>query len=82
MPCSTKLSSNKNVKSNLKLTPDNLDYTTLYVLTEFRTESLVWVSERRLMVRVSGLKRVLSKAYIALGWPVFLRCYCGLVDHG
>ena len=40
MPCSTKLSSNKNVESNLKLTPDNLDYTTLYVLTEFRTESL------------------------------------------
>ena len=34
------------------------------VLTAFRTESLVWVSERRLMVRVSGLKRVLSKAYI------------------
>ena len=55
MPCSTKLSSNKNVESNLKLTPDNLDYTTLYVLTEFRTESLVWVSERRLMVRASGL---------------------------
>ena len=45
------------------------------VLTEFRTESLVWVSERRLMVRVSGLKRVLSKASV-------LRCYCGLVDHG
>ena len=32
------------------------------------------------MVRVSGLKRVLSKAYIGLGWPVVLRCYCGLVD--
>ena len=31
---------------------------------EFCTESLVRVSERRLMVRVSGLKRVLSKAYI------------------
>ena len=54
----------------------------LDVLTEFRTESLVWVSERRLMVRVSGLKRVLSKAYVGLGWPVVLRCYCGLVDHG
>ena len=52
------------------------------VLTEFCTESLVWVSERRLMVRVSGLKRVLSKAYIGLGWPVVLRRYCGLVDHG
>ena len=37
---------------------------------------------RRLMVRVSGLKRVLSKAYIGLGWPVVLRCYYGLVDHG
>ena len=52
------------------------------VLTEFFTESLVWVSERRLMVRVSGLKRVLSKAYIGLVWPVVLRCYYGLVDHG
>ena len=52
------------------------------VLTVFRTESLVWISERRLMVPVSGLKRVLSKAYIGLGWPVVLRCYCGLVDHG
>ena len=52
------------------------------VLTEFCTESLVWVSERRLMVRVSGLKRVLSKAYIGLVWPVVLRCYYGLVDHG
>ena len=51
------------------------------VLTEFRTESLVWVSERRLMVRVAGLKRVLSKAYIGLGWSVVLRCYCDLVDH-
>ena len=26
MPCGTKLSSNKNAKSNFKLTPDNLDY--------------------------------------------------------
>ena len=52
------------------------------VLTEFCSESLVWVSERRLMVRVSGLKRVLSKAYIGLGWPVVLRCYYRLVDHG
>ena len=26
MLCSTKLSSNKNAKSNLTLTPDNLDY--------------------------------------------------------
>ena len=50
------------------------------VLTEFCSESLVWVSERRLMVRVSGLKRVLSKA--CLGWPVVLRCYYRLVDHG
>ena len=30
------------------------------VLAEFGAESLVWVSEKRLMVRVSGLKRVLS----------------------
>ena len=29
MPCGTKLSSNKNAKSNLTLTPDNLDYTAL-----------------------------------------------------
>ena len=28
------------------------------------------------------LKRVLSKACIGLGWPVVLRCNCGLVDHG
>ena len=52
-----------------------------HVLTEFCTESLVWVSERRLMVRVSGLKRVLSKAYIGLDWPVVLRCYYDLLDH-
>ena len=26
MPCGTKLSSNKNAKSNLPLTPDNLEY--------------------------------------------------------
>ena len=44
------------------------------VLTDFRTESLVWVSERRLMVRVSGLKRVLSDAYIGLG-----RACCSLM---
>ena len=50
--------------------------------TEFCAESLVCVSERRLMARVSGLKRVLSKAYIGLGWPVALRCHCCLVDHG
>ena len=29
MPCGTKLSGDKNAKSNLTLTPDNLDYTTL-----------------------------------------------------
>ena len=29
MPCGTKLSSNKNAKSNLTLTPDNLDYIAL-----------------------------------------------------
>ena len=52
------------------------------MLAEFCAESLVWVSERRLMARVSGLKRVLSKAYIGLGWPVALRCHCCLVDHG
>ena len=46
----------------------------------FCTESLVLVSDRRLMV--FGLKRVLSKAYIGLNWPVVLRCHCGLVDHG
>ena len=48
------------------------------------TESVVWVSERRLMVRVSGLKRVLKKAYIPVGlsWPVVVRCHCGLVVHG
>ena len=44
------------------------------VLTDFRTESLVWVSERRVMVRVSGLKRVLSDAYIGLG-----RACCSLM---
>ena len=46
------------------------------------TEFLLLVSERRLMVRVFGLKRVLSKAYIGLSWPVILHCQCGLVDHG
>ena len=30
------------------------------VLAEFGAESLVWVSKRRLMVRVSALERVLS----------------------
>ena len=45
----------------------------------FCTESLVLVSERRLMVLVFGLKRVLNKAYIGLNWPVILRCHCGLV---
>lgn len=34
------------------------------VLAEFCTESLACVSERRLMVCISGLKRVLNKAYI------------------
>ena len=29
MPCGTKLSGNKNAKSNLTLTLDNLDYTAL-----------------------------------------------------
>ena len=29
MPCGTKLSSNKNAKSNLTLTPENLDYIAL-----------------------------------------------------
>ena len=29
MPCGTKLSSNKNAKPDLTLTPDKLDYTTL-----------------------------------------------------
>ena len=29
MACGTKLSSNKNAKSNLTLTPDNLDYSML-----------------------------------------------------
>ena len=53
------------------------------MLAEFCTESLVWVSERRLMVCVSGLKRVLlSKVYIGLSRPVVIRCHCGLVDHG
>ena len=52
------------------------------MLAEFCTESLVWVSERRLMIRVSGLKRVFNKAYIALSWPVVLRCHRGLVDPG
>ena len=48
------------------------------------TESLVWVSERRLMVHVSGLKRVLKKAYIPVGlsWPVVVRRHCGLVVRG
>ena len=32
VPCATKLSSNKNAKSNLTLTPDNLDYTYLLYL--------------------------------------------------
>ena len=50
--------------------------------TMFCTESLVLVTERRLMVPVFGLKRVLSKAYIGLSWPVALRCHCCLVDHG
>ena len=31
-----------------------------------------------LIGRVSGLKRVHSKACIGLSWPVVLRCYCGL----
>ena len=31
MPCSTKLSSNKNAKSNLTLTPDDLDYIYIYI---------------------------------------------------
>ena len=31
MPCGTKLSSNKNAKSNLTLTPDNLDYINTFV---------------------------------------------------
>ena len=35
MPCGTKLNSNKNAKSNLTLTPDNLDYYTLYSLSVF-----------------------------------------------
>ena len=48
----------------------------------FCTESLVLVTERRLMVRVFSLKRVLSKAYIGLSWPVVLCCHCGMVDHG
>ena len=52
------------------------------MLAEFCTESLVWVSERRLMIRVSGLKRVFNKAYIALTWAVVLRCHRGLVDPG
>ena len=52
------------------------------MLAEFCTESLVWVSERKLVVRVSGLKRVLSKGYVGLSWPVVLHCHCGLVDHG
>ena len=49
---------------------------------KFCTESLVWVSERWLMVRVSVLKRVFTKAYIGLGWSVVLHCHCGLVHHG
>ena len=32
MPCGTKLSSNKNVKSGLTLTPDKLDYKYIYIL--------------------------------------------------
>ena len=36
------------------------------MLVEFCAESLVWVSERGLMVRVSSLNRVLSKAYMAI----------------
>ena len=47
------------------------------LLANFFTESLVWVSERRLNVCVSGLKRVLSKTYIGLGCPVVLY-HCGL----
>ena len=31
MPCGTKLSSNKNAKSNLTLTPDDLDHIYLYI---------------------------------------------------
>ena len=30
MPCGTKLNSNENAKSNLTLTPDNLDYISIY----------------------------------------------------
>ena len=45
------------------------------MLAEFCTESLVWVSERRLMVCVSGLKKVLSKVYIGLSRPVVIRCH-------
>ena len=52
------------------------------MIAEVGAESLVWASERRLMARVFGLKRVLSKAYIGLGWPVTLRCHCCFVDHG
>ena len=50
------------------------------ILAKFCSESLVWVS-KRIMVRVSGLERVLSKTYIGLGWPFDLHCQCGLVDH-
>ena len=31
MPCGTKLSSNKNAKSGLTLTPDKLDYKYIYI---------------------------------------------------
>ena len=33
------------------------------------------------MARVFSLKRVLSKAYLGLGWPVAVHCHCCLVDQ-
>ena len=33
MPCGTKLSSNKKAKLNLTLTPDNLDYIYIFLLS-------------------------------------------------
>ena len=35
---------------------------------------------RKLQAHFTCSSKVLTKAYIGLGWPVVLRCQCGLVD--
>ena len=76
MPCSTKLNSNKNAKSNLTLTPDNLDCYTLYSLSVFPLAKGV-----QLILEISATYRLVTYPLVDNRLICRLRAQCMISNN-